>query len=219
MIFLILAFILALSAGYFVYDKVRALNSELGGMTEVYVANGNIPSRLLIQENNYKVMELPNRFVTDSHITSSEQLHNRVSVVPLEDGDLITKNVLKPQSNLQNDENRLIAIHRTENIHFDQVIDALDRVDIIVSNENDDGDKVTEVFMTDVPVVFAQGSNENFSGIAVEVSFEEAPDLIHAQNYAEHIRIIKANVGVNEQLPEIGEENEHNDPDNLEGDQ
>ena len=49
--------------------------------------------------------------------------------------------------------------------------------------------------MKDVPVAFSQGTGENFSGIAVEVSAEEATKLIHMQNYAEYIRILKANAG------------------------
>lgn len=189
-IFFILAFILALVAGYLVYEKVKELNAELGGMTEIYVANGEVPSRALLQENQLTVMEIPNKFVTDSHITDFSEVENRVSVVPLSEGDIITKNMIKPVSNLRDENHRLVSIHRKENVQFDQVIEALDRVDIIISS-----DEETSTFLTDVPVVYAQGTNENFSGIAVELSTEDAEKLIHQQNYAEYIRILKANVG------------------------
>ncbi|UOQ49722.1 flp pilus assembly protein CpaB [Gracilibacillus caseinilyticus] len=189
-IFFILAFILALIAGYLVYEKVKELNAELGGMTEIYVAKGEIPSRTLLRENQLTVMEIPNKFVTESHITDVSEIENRVSVVPLSEGDVITSNMIKPVSNLKDEDHRLVSIHRQENIQFDQVIEALDRVDIIVSSEEE-----TTTFLTDVPVVYAQGTNENFSGIAVELSKEEAERLIHEQNYAEYIRILKANVG------------------------
>src|SRR5690606_20360809 len=70
----------------------------------------------------------------------------------------------------------------------------LDRVDIIVST-SDGSKKKTEIFMKDVLVAFAQGTDDNFAGVAVEVSAEEAPKLIHMQNYADHNRVLKANVG------------------------
>lgn len=199
-IFLFLAFLLAVGAGYLVYDKVKDLNSELGGMTKVYVAKSDIPSRTPIKESQIDVMEIPNKFVTKSHITGKLQLENRVSVVPLKAGDIITENMIKPVSNLNNENNRLVAIYRNDKVQFDQVIEALDRIDIIVSTEVN-GERKTELFMKDVPVSYAEGDEKNFAGVAVEVPEEKAPKLIHMQNYAEHIRILKANVGKMEGPP------------------
>lgn len=193
-IFLLLAFLLAAVAGYLVLEKVKQLNSELGGMVEIYIANGNIPARELINSTQLTKMEIPNKFLTTSHITSESDIIGQVSVVPLKEGDIITTNMLKNHSNLQNKNNRLVALVRTDKIIFDQEVAALDRIDIIISEEVD-GVKKTELFMKDVPVAFSQGTGENFSGIAVEVSAEEATKLIHMQNYAEYIRILKANAG------------------------
>ena len=204
-IFFILAFILAAATGYLVLQKVKDLNSDLGAMTKIYVAKADIPSRTVIQKNQITVMELPNKFVTESHITSFSDLESQVSVVPLTKGDMITQNMIKPASNLQNENNRLITLHRTDKVQFDQVIEALDRVDIIVSTDNK-GDRNTSVFMKDVVVRFSQGSGDKFAGIAVEVTAEQAPKLIHMQNYADHIRILKANVGQNSVPTEETEE-------------
>lgn len=195
-VFFILAFILAAATGYMVLQKVKDLNSDLGAMTKVYVAKADIPSRTVIQEKQVTVMELPNKFITESHITSFQDLENQVSVVPLTEGDMITQNMIKPASNLQNENNRLVTLHRTDKIQFDQVIEALDRVDIIVSTNNN-GKRSTSVFMKDVVVRFSQGTGDKFAGVAVEVTADEAPKLIHMQNYADHIRILKANVGQN----------------------
>ncbi|HLR07667.1 MAG TPA: SAF domain-containing protein [Bacillota bacterium] len=210
-IFFILAFVLALVVGYLVYEKVKALNAELGGMTAIYVAKSEIPSRTPLKKSQLTVMEIPNKFVTESHITDLSKVENRVSVVPLSEGDIITENMIKPVSNLRNENHRLVSIHQKENVQFDQVIEALDRVDIIVSS-----DEETQTFLTDVPVVYAQGTEENFAGIAVELSRENAERLIHQLHYAEYIRILKANVGkanpaVNEETS-IDEESEGEEP-------
>jgi len=202
-IFLLISFVLALVVGYLVYEKVKELNADLGDMTEIYVAKESIRSRVLIQENQITTMEIPVRFLTDSHITDPTMLlDNQVSIVPLNAGDIITKNMIKPVSNLHDEDNRLVAIYRTSNITFDQVVEPLDRIDIIVSMEDAEGEKITEVFMTDIPVIFTQGSGNDFAGAAVEVTIEEASELIHMQNYAEHIRILKANVGRDSNLLE-----------------
>ena len=193
-IFLLLAFVLAAATGYLVLEKVKDLNAELGGMTAIYIAKGNIPSRTLISSAQVTKMDIPNKFVTESHILSETDLVDQVSIVPLKPGDIVTKNMIKPVSNLQNENNRLVTMYRTDKIQFDQVLAALDRVDIIVSTSSD-GNRETELFMKDVLVAFAQGSDENFAGVAVEITAEDAPKLIHIQNYADHIRILKANVG------------------------
>nr|WP_295975112.1 SAF domain-containing protein [uncultured Bacillus sp.] len=193
-IFLILAFLLASAAGYLVLEKVRDLNAELGGMTKIYVAKGDIPVRTLIQENQITTMEIPKKFVNHAHITNKDELVNKVSVVPLSKEEIITKNMLKSFSNLRDENNRLVAMYPSEKVQFDQVIETLDRVDIIVST-NLNGEPKTEIFMRDVPVAFAQGKDEKFAGVALEVSMEDAPKLIHIQNYADKVRILKANVG------------------------
>lgn len=193
-IFLLLAFILAAVAGYLVLEKVKQLNAELGGMIEIYVANGNIPAREPINTTQLTKMEIPQKFLTSSHITSESDIIGQVSVVPLKEGDIITSNMLKNHSNLLNENNRLVALIRTDKVVFDQEVSALDRIDIIVSQEVA-GEKKTELFMKDVAVAYAQGTGENFAGVAVEVSVNDATKLIHIQHYADHIRVLKANAG------------------------
>lgn len=193
-IFLLLAFILAAVAGYLVLEKVKQLNAELGGMIEIYVANGNIPAREPINTTQLTKMEIPQKFLTSSHITSDSDIIGQVSVVPLKEGDIITSNMLKNHSNLLNENNRLVALIRTDKVVFDQEVSALDRIDIIVSQEVD-GEKKTELLMKDVAVAYAQGTGENFAGVAVEVSVNDATKLIHIQHYADHIRVLKANAG------------------------
>lgn len=190
-IFLILAFLLAAVAGYLILQKVEQLNSELGGMEEIYVAFENVPTGAKLSSHMYTTTEIPKKFLNEnSHITDKSDLENKVTMVALKKGDIITQNMLKGYSNLVNESNRTVAIPFTEKIVFDQELVPLDRVDIIVSHEVD-GKKKTEVFMKDVLVTFAD--EKDFQGVAVIVPVEEVPNLIHMQNYAEHIRIFKSN--------------------------
>lgn len=193
-IFISISLILALIAGYMFLQKVRELNANLGGMTNVYVASANIASRSIITPEQVVTIELPNKFVTSSHIVNPEDITNKVSVVPLSQGDMITKNLLKPISEVANQNNRLISLFGNEKISFDQELEALDRVDIIVSQQFE-GTPKTEIFMSDVLVAMVAKNKSELRGVALEVSKEQAPKLIHMQNYADSIRVLKANVG------------------------
>lgn len=175
-------------------QKVRELNANLGGMTNVYVAKADIASRAIITPEQVETIELPNKFVTSSHIVNPEDITNKVSVVPLSKGDMITKNLLKPISDIANQNNRLISLFGNEKISFDQELEALDRVDIIVSQQFE-GKPKTEIFMSDVLVSMVAKNKNELKGVALEVSKEQAPKLIHMQNYADSIRVLKANVG------------------------
>lgn len=73
-IFLVLSFILAVIAGSLFYSKYQDLNADLGKMTEVYVTGQSIPSRQLIKPEQVVSIEILNRYVTDGHILSLDQL-------------------------------------------------------------------------------------------------------------------------------------------------
>lgn len=198
-------------AGFLFLQKVKAINADLGEMTEVYVAAKEIPSRSLIQPDQVVVTEIPTRFVNESYITDVEDLIDKVLVVPLSEGDMITSNMIKPVSNATSENNRLVTLFQSDRLQFDQTLEALDRVDIIVSRQ-ENNQPLTEVFMKDVPVAAVIQASNEFSGVAVEISAEDAPKLIHMQNYADSLRILKANVGkedsVNAEQAEAPEQNE-----------
>ncbi|NGQ97052.1 flp pilus assembly protein CpaB [Brevibacillus sp. SYP-B805] len=207
-IFLALSFLLAVTAGFLVLQKIRDVNAQLGEMVDIYVANTDIPSRSLIQPDQVRAKQIPKKFVDQSYITDKMSLQNQVTVVPLSAGDIITKNMIKPATIVRDQNHRLVTVFASGNVRFDQELEALDRVDIIVSHEVN-GQPVTEVFMKDVPVAMVARSGDEFKGVALELPFEEVPKFIHQQHYADIIRILKANVGKGELgIPEPFKETE-----------
>lgn len=199
LIFLSISLLLAFAAGFFFLQKIKELNSELGGMTKIYVTATDIPSRTLLQPNQVKQVEIPKRYVNNSHVIKVEDLIDRVLVVPLVEGDIITKSMLKPVTNATDENNRLVTLLQSERVRFDEELEGLDRADIVVSHKFD-GKPVTEIFMKDVLVAGAYKSGKEFSGVAIEVPADDAPKIIHMQNYADSIRVLKANVGKGPQL-------------------
>jgi Flp pilus assembly protein CpaB len=207
-IFIVLSVLLAVTAGFLVLKKVQALNTNLGTSVKIYVAGKDISSRSLITPENVKTNEIPKKFLKDYHITNADELVNKVSVVPLSEGDIITKNILKQASSVVDENNRLITLMQNERVFFDELLEALDRVDIIVSHRFN-GKEETTLFMKDVKVARTAKKDNKFKGVQLEVSIEKAPELIHMQNYADSLRVIKANVGkqeANEETEEAGKE-------------
>jgi Flp pilus assembly protein CpaB len=203
-IFITLSILLALLAGVMFLQKVKALNTQLGDTTPVFVAKTDIPSRELIKPEQVKTIEIPNKYITDKHIVDKDKLVNKVSIIPLSPEDIITTSMLKDATMVRDQNNRLVTVMTSEKITFDQELTQLDRVDIIVSHKFEDKPK-TELFMSDVLVSGVAAKNEKFKGVMLEVSAEDAPKFIHMQNYADSVRILKANVG-KENTPEKKEE-------------
>jgi Flp pilus assembly protein CpaB len=206
-IFLLLALLLAAAAGYLTLQKVRELNTDLGTMVNVYVAGTDISSRSVITPDDITIQSIPQKYVTDEHIVNTEDLVNKVSVIPLSAGDVLTRNMLKEASAVTEENNRLVTLLSSERVFFDEQLEALDRVDVIVSTRTDEGNK-TEIFMRDVKVAKVAKEDGSFSGIQVEIALEEAPELIHMQNYADSVRIVKANVGLSQGVAEATDEAE-----------
>ncbi|MDH6351993.1 MULTISPECIES: flp pilus assembly protein CpaB [Brevibacillus] len=196
-IFLALSFLLAALAGFLFLKKIKDMNAQLGEMVEIYEANVDIPSRALIQPDQLTTRQIPKKYADGSYVVDKMSLKNQVTVVPLSKGDIITKNILKPANMVRDQNNRLITVYASGNIMFDQELEALDRVDIIISTTKA-GQPVTEVFMKDVPVAMVAKSDNKFKGVALELPFEDVPKFIHQQHYAELMRILKANVGKGE---------------------
>ncbi|GAB3047808.1 SAF domain-containing protein [Virgibacillus ainsalahensis] len=210
LIFFLIAVALAVTSGFIVLQKVEALNTDLGTTVNIYMANGDISSRQIITPDDITTDEIPNKFLRDEHITDVEELINKVSVVPLSQGDVITKNMLKDASSVTDAENRLITLLRSDKVFFDEEPTALDRVDILVSQSFGD-EPVTEVFMEDIKVARVASNDGDFAGVQVEVSNEKVAQLIHMQNYADSIRVVKANVGQLAPEEENNNEQENNE--------
>ncbi|USG65687.1 flagella basal body P-ring formation protein FlgA [Brevibacillus ruminantium] len=193
-LFLSLSFLLAVTAGFLIVNKINEMNEQLGQMVDIYVANTDIASRAPISPEQVRAKQIPKKFVDNSYITDKAALQGQVTVVPLSEGDIITKNMIKPTAQLREENNRLVTVYASDRVIFDQQLEALDRVDIIVSYEVNDL-PVTEVFMVDVPVAMVSKSENEFKGAALELPFDKVPAFIHQQHYVSVMRILKANVG------------------------
>ncbi|OCA80730.1 Flp pilus assembly protein CpaB [Bacillus sp. FJAT-27986] len=207
-IFMLLSLFLAILAGFFVLQKVKALNNDLGTVVSVYAANEDISSRQELKPTMITTKDIPKKYLEEYHITNVSDLENKVLVVPLSKGDVISKNILKQASVVLEENNRLISMMSDERVLFDEALEALDRVDIIVSDKLEGNKAQTKIFMKDVKVARIAKKDNKFQGVQLEIPLDKAPELIHMQNYADSVRIIKSNVGQATETPEAAKKNE-----------
>ncbi|PMB04285.1 flp pilus assembly protein CpaB [Fischerella thermalis CCMEE 5273] len=196
-IFLILALCLSAVAGFLFLQKVSAVDSQLGNHLTVYVAAKDIASREPLTPDHFKAVKVPAQYIQDSAVTDLNQIElgdypysidRLISISPMEEGDLLTNNILKSQSFLTANDKRMVTLVQTDRVKFDGSLEINDRVDIVVSNKSE-GSVKTSVFMRDVPVVAMTGDGK---GIGLEMSLSEAEKLIHEENFAVSIRVLKA---------------------------
>lgn len=206
-IFLSVAFVFALISGLLFTNYVKSVNVKMGTMTYYYVAKKDIAPRIPLKAEDFEAIEIPQRFLPANLVTDPQSINGAVTVVPLAAGDAIEKNMLKPVTySAKGSNSRLVRIMGTDRILFDSTLEAMDRVDIIVSHRNKDK-PTAEVFMRDVPVAtIYEGKPQSASGkviddaptqmlgIGVDVTLEEARRLIEMVNYADSVRVLKANV-------------------------
>jgi pilus assembly protein CpaB len=187
-IFAILSVVLAGIAGYLFLDELSLVHAELGQYETVYVAARDIPTREPLSPSDFEPKKVPVKFIQRSMVTDLKGIENTVSVVPLEKGDPLTANVLKRANEFVSGDNRMVVLSQTDRVSFDGAMQANDRVDIVVSAGSNENPK-TIVFLKDVRVVW---NSKDYKSIGVELTLEEAKELIHQQNFAVSIRVLKA---------------------------
>lgn len=192
-IFAVLSVVLAAIAGLLFLQQWNKVNASLGADKTVYVAKQDIPSRQPLDPKQFNEKEIPEEYVTQSMVTSPDQLKGKVSVVPLSEGDQLTSTMIRPANQLTDADHRMVLLRQSNRVLFDDKLSARDRVDIVVSYEQDPksgaNQPQTMISMTDVLVV-SVGKDQKVIGL--ELPLKEAKELIHAENFAHSIRVLKA---------------------------
>ncbi|OYD06328.1 Flp pilus assembly protein CpaB [Paludifilum halophilum] len=192
-IFAVVSIILATLAGLLFLQESNQLYAGLGAEQTVLVAKKDISSREPLRPDLFKTVSVPEKFINDSMVTNVAEVEGQVSVVPLGKGDQLSKNMLRPASQLSDPKKRMVLLRASERVQFDESFNSRDRVDIFVSYEHNPktgkGQPQTRVFMKDKLV---HGVSKGNKAIGLELSLKEARELIYAENFAHSIRVVKA---------------------------
>lgn len=196
-LFLFLAVVMAVLAGYLFSNQVAVVQERMGVMSKTYVAKLDIEPRTPLKLSDFEVKEIPLQYAPESVVLDPKAIQGSVSLLPLKKGDVLAKNMLKPMDGqAKNSANRLVRVMANDKVQFDSALESMDRVDIIVSRQVGNA-RQTTLFKRDILVltVYQSGDKQKnqMDGIGVEVSIEDAVTLTDALNYGDRIRVLKAN--------------------------
>ncbi len=198
LIFLTLAFILAVIAAGFILNQIRIAQESLGETVKVAAAGSDIRSYTSLDKGDIEWIEMPKSSQVSSFIQDEQDLEEAIAVVNLKDGDLLTKNIVRKKLDIPA-ENRVVWLNPTSNVLIDQAITEGDLVDVYSVMEMKEG-VTTERLLENVSVVQqekieSKDQDEESFGPAIRVSLtlDEAEKLIYAQNAAKQIRVLRVN--------------------------
>lgn len=209
LIFLVIAFILAVVTAGVVLNEIRKAQQSLTETTKVAALENDMKSNEAITSSKIKWVEIPKNAAVSNFIQSEGDLKNQVVLTDMKKGDILTKNVLRSKIDIANG-HRVVWLNPTENVLIDENVTEGDRVDIVVSMEEKNA-ITTKRALKGIHVVEVDDDveidkNKTTSVIKVSLSIEDAEKLIHYQNTAQQIRILRVNELEEENTEEKKEE-------------
>ncbi|WP_411347841.1 Flp pilus assembly protein CpaB [Paenibacillus sp. WLX2291] len=213
-VFMLLAIVLGAVAVILFSTYMRETKASLGEFVTVQVAAEDIPAGTVIDASLLTDQEIPRKYVMDSLITTQQQLANKISVVPITKGSVITTSVLRNNTFVKGDYRQVMM--RAPMAVFDEQIDAYDKVDILYSYDSQQtgdkgqgGDKrITKILLKDVTVNSVQKTGSDITAIGVLVKLSDSKSVIWALNYAKEVRLLKSGSS-----KDVGEESSNSSTD------
>ncbi|MDZ5474430.1 hypothetical protein SM124_22300 [Bacillus sp. 31A1R] len=191
-IFLTIAFLLAVAAAGVILVQIQEAQQKLGKTVLVAVAKEDIKSYHEIKETDYDWVELPENSAHDSFIKNEQDLRGVISVVELKKGDLITGSLIRRKLDIPTNE-RVVWINATEIVLIDQLVAEGDLVDIVAVYKDEKEKVQTERILSNIQVVQIDKGKEGKQRVKVALSIEDAERVIHEQNTAVQLRVLRVN--------------------------
>jgi Flp pilus assembly protein CpaB len=191
-IFLSLAFILAVLTSGLVLNEIREAKRALGETVKVAIASKDIPNYTAITKEMVDWIQIPKSSELSSFVTDLSDLEKSVLVVSVKEGDLLTKNMLRDRVQIPAD-HRVVWLNVSKNVILDQEVAENDLVDIIATYEPD-GKLETKRVLEQIPVIQVrtyEKEKKELGAIKVSIDVEQAEKLIHLQNTAQQIRVLR----------------------------
>lgn len=190
-IFLTISFLLALVAAGVILVQINQAQQKLGKTVSVAAAAQDIKSYHEIKDSDIKWVQLPQSSAYSSLITNEKDFKDAISVAAVKEGELLTKALVRKKLDIPVND-RVVWLNATKIVLIDQEVAEGDFVDIIVTEELN-GSLNTKRQFQNVSVVQVEEQNEGPSRIKISLNVENAERVIHYQNSAIQIRVLRVN--------------------------
>jgi len=206
---MLLSVVLAVVVFFVVAGYVVNVSSQVGSVVTVYRAAGPIPAFELIDEESLVADEVPARWLSDTARLTLEDLLGQRVAVNLEEGTMLTADLIVPASDLSPTE-REIAVNVDSVTGLAGRIETGDYVDIYAVFADVPGlSKQVRVLVQNVRVVSVRGEQQQVdeasldgqqSVIPVTLALEpnDALAVTYASAFAEEVRLVGLPTGTGE---------------------
>lgn len=196
--FMVLSICFAIAAAFLFSNHVKKTEESLGQLVEIQVAKKDIPAGSPITLDMLEPMKVPKKYVVDSYIKSINDLKGKISLVPIPEGEVLTKAMMRNVSKVPS-QFRLVQL-RAPMAVFDDMVDVRDKVDLVGSYEkqqqgqqNNDENRITDIVIRDVEVIRVYKKGEEIISIGVALTHEDAKRVVWMLNYGKELRVLKSN--------------------------
>lgn len=191
-IFLTISFLLALVAAGVILVQINQAQEKLGKTVAVAAVKKDVKSYHGLTNRDIEWIQLPKASAQKGFITDEKDLEEVITVVDLKSGDLLTKNLVRKKLAIPENE-RVVWLNATEIVLVDQKnVAPGDLVDIIVTTGKDEKMQTKRIFQN-IYVVEVEEVDEEPPRVRISLPIEDAESLIHYQNSAKQIRVLRVN--------------------------
>lgn len=191
-LFLTISFLLALVAAGVILVQINQAQEKLGKTVAVAAVKEDVKSYYELTAKDIEWIQLPKASAQKGFITDEKDLEEVITVVNLNGGDLLTKNLVRKKIDIPENE-RVVWLNATEIVLVDQqTIAPGDLVDIIVTTGKEDKMQTKRIFQN-IYVVEVEELDEEPPRVRISLPIEDAESLIHYQNSAKQIRVLRVN--------------------------
>ncbi|TKC17071.1 SAF domain-containing protein [Robertmurraya kyonggiensis] len=191
-IFLTISFLLAVVTAGLILVQINEAQTKLGKTVQVAAVSKSIQSYHEIGDADVTWVEMPATSAYESFITNEQELEEAISVVNLEEGELLTNSLVRKKLDIPANE-RVVWLNATEIVLIDQQVAEGDRVDIVIVTKNAEEQLETKRMLENIPVVQIEEQAEGAPRVKVALPIEDAESVIHYQNAAVQIRVLRVN--------------------------
>ena len=206
--FIVVALALAGISGCLVFGFLHELETRSGEIEEVVAASQDIPARTLVTPDLLKLEPIPQRYFLESYILNPADIVGGVTLVDIREGNYLLREMLDQNAGLGPGERAVsIAVNQVTSVGGN--VRPGNRVDVLVSYEDEAGSGVTVMLLQDVEVLAVSTllpsaeegglgparflpSGELISDATVTFALnpQEAMQLAYMSNFATEVRLM-----------------------------
>ncbi len=206
--FMTLALALAAISGCLVFGYLQELEKRIGETVEVVAASQDVPARTLITPELLTMETIPQRYFLESYVLNPADVIGWITLVDIRAGHYLSREMLDQNAGLGPGERAVsIAVNQVTSVGGN--VRPGNRVDVLVSYEDETGSGTTVMLLQDIEVLAVStllpsaeegglgatrflptGELASDATVTLALTPQEAMQLTYMSNFAAEVRLM-----------------------------